>query len=774
MKKTFLFSMFLSAALFIGCNRENLDQEYVAPKEPPTELMGGAIIINHHPNVDIDRKNSFPEGRETSSTKVGAKSIEDGEQLRVNDYRFKLVSQMGTLHVKKNDKTYEAQASHVKILPEENGGYAFVSYNHKNTPNIGGLVVYKYTITGEQNLEEVAVDIEPVTSIETYYTQINAVDFDGQKLYIAGATDNPSILGFKREDPAFFMVMELDANKKFKPVDPRAIVQLTSYQTTSIRYYDNRIYITTGDGTGKSPGGLYIYDANDYKLVNTILGKQHARSVDTDENGIYLMQANHARITKYNLDGSGEKEIYNKTGEATQKDAKSEILAWGDYLFVSQNETGLRMLFNSNGEVNESLDAPNKDAECVGSDPNCWYAEEDVTNSVSMNSDLKKTSNGKTVQSDLLLLANGRQGLYWYDIVKDQSGKDRIVAGNNNSILKETGSANFVASKGNIVFVADGLGGLKVLYIGFNAGKEPPVAGDGCTDFMSYLYNGTSQASTLLPAGNSVFRANAHRITKQLFQFDLDGAYNVKAAADATLNYIDIKNETELFITYIHEGAGWKNALGYFVIPADANIDKDPVAEYNYWNTKIKPTMYTTKGSVNILNDEFTNGGIIFKYIRDVDKGGHMKTGNTYQIGSAGKKFKTGDRIVIFMCPDGWNSQNNRVEVTFDAGTSKQIFFMHKYFNEITNIPYATSYGDFNNVQMNSFYSADCRSMALCIEDWHITGTDVDFNDIIFSISDNLSHQEVSSFELPVWTIGEKIEGHSELNIVRTDEILKK
>jgi hypothetical protein len=304
-----------------------------------------------------------------------------------------------------------------------------------------------------------------------------------------------------------------------------------------------------------------------------------------------------------------------------------------------------------------------------------------------------------------------------------------------------------------------------VLYIGFNAGDTPPpVAGDGCQDFMSYLYNGTDQVTMLFPEEYSVFRSNAHSIVKQLFQMP-----TVEQAANNTLNYIDvIKDGTELYITYMSEGAGWSNALGYFEIPA--NIERTDKAEYNYWNSKIKSDMYKTVKGVNVLDDKH----IIFKNIRDKSKGGNMVAGNTYRIGGDGKTFKAGTRVVLFMCPDGWSSQNNRVEVTFNTGTTKQIFFMHKGFNKETKIPYASAYGKFEGVQMNSFYSADCNSMALCIEDWHIKGTDVDFNDIIFSISDNLNHEKITGFKAPKWAVGEKIEGSAGLVIVPTEDVLNK
>ena len=154
-----------------------------------------------------------------------------------------------------------------------------------------------------------------------------------------------------------------------------------------------------------------------------------------------------------------------------------------------------------------------------------------------------------------------------------------------------------------------------------------------------------------------------------------------------------------------------------------------------------------------------------------------MRAGNTYQIGGSGKTFKPGERVVLFMCPNGWSSQNNWVEVTFTRGTTKQIFFMHQYFNSSAglNISYSPLYSSGSNsfagVQMNSFYSADCRSMVLMVEDYHAQGSDVDFNDIIFSITDNLNNEEIKSFVPPIWAVGKKENG--ELSIFPSDDILK-
>jgi hypothetical protein len=112
------------------------------------------------------------------------------------------------------------------------------------------------------------------------------------------------------------------------------------------------------------------------------------------------------------------------------------------------------MLNKANGDVNMWLDRPGEDK------------DRHVTNSVFMNSDIKKNAQGQDVQTNMLMLANGEKGVYWYDIAS-AFGEDFIVASRNNSILGAPGlSTNFIESKGNIVFVANGLGGLKVLYIG--------------------------------------------------------------------------------------------------------------------------------------------------------------------------------------------------------------------------------------------------------------------------------------------------------------------
>ena len=337
------------------------------------------------------------------------------------------------------------------------------------------------------------------------------------------------------------------------------------------------------------------------------------------------------------------------------------------------------------------------------------------------------------------------------------------------------------------IFDPNGTNGNIVLKARYNC---PIVNATYCDDFMKFLFNATD-VTKLFPEKCSVFSDNtlytnyyatpvngsrnltytAKPIVQQLFSLP-----DRTTAKNATLNYIEItKDNTELYLTYIHEGAGWLNALGYFVIPA--SVANNDAAEYAYYNTEIKPNM-TSAG--NVLKQEY----MIFDYIADKNPVNQKPSVTAYQergqvtrIGGANKTFNIGDRVVLFMCPNSYNPTTKQVEVTFNpraAGNVKQIFFMHKYFNTQTGIKFNPALLDFAGCQMMTFYAASCESMVFCVEDIHGVDqyADLDFNDIIFTITDNVEGKAASSFTPPKWAIGENINDGTELEILTTDCLL--
>ncbi|MDR2038158.1 MAG: DUF4114 domain-containing protein [Bacteroidales bacterium] len=715
-----------------GCNKDNDDS---GKKDDATFILkNGSIIVNNDPDMKFVSANEFPEGmstesdfssdRKRSSLKSDPESETDG--LRGFDYRLKLVGKAATLVV--NGKT--TQATHVKIT--DDAQYAFVSYNTAKGLYGGGVVVYKITLSMAQSLDDIKADVSAVSIVEMPNADISAVDYFQGKLFITGSTIDPEF-GYKGDDnPAFYAVMELDAAYKFKNQDPLTITQLTSFDGTSIRVSNDRVYITTGDGTEGTNGGLYIFSATDNSLIKFIENKDHARSVDATGTHVFLMQAEPARVTMYDPDGNNETQIYRMDTEAQQKYAKSEILAWNGYLFAAENESGVRML-DENGAVIDRLSCPGQED-----------LEKHVTNSVAMNSDKKKNLQGSEVSSDMLLVANGEKGICWYDIMKVE-GKDRIVLCNNNNVLAEEGiSANFIASKGNIVFVANGEGGLKVLYIGFNEGTPPPPPFDACTDVKQYFNN----VQSFFPEGKSVFSSNIDAVNK-LF-----------SNPDDIPNEVEVLEDTKLFISFIWSGAGYKNALGFFVVPSvDGNGTLNPMSNKDYYDNYINKEgeLYTTSVTVKVFNRD--------KYgLFDNITSGVVPQG-TWQIqnyNTSDGKFKKGDRVVFFLVQNGWVSQNNRVEISSSAWA--QPIFMDHDINKSN--PGLWNYAQIGNaapdnfkaIQHNTFYSEACKSVVLFFEDKY-TGTDLDYNDIIFSISDdiieNSEQGDVLKIKKPKYTVDE-------------------
>jgi hypothetical protein len=245
---------------------------------------------------------------------------------------------------------------------------------------------------------------------------------------------------------------------------------------------------------------------------------------------------------------------------------------------------------------------------------------------------------------------------------------------------------------------------------------------------MLYLFNGDDT-----PEGESVFRDDAPYWIKTLFS-------DIKDVP----NYIEIKNSTELYITYHFEGASWHNSLGYFVIPA--TVPKNDADEIQYYKTVIEPVLCKKISTDVVLNNDY----IIFRDIADKSRGGSLQAPNMYRIGNG--TFNAGDRVVLFVVPNGWSSQNDRVEYYYED----EMFFTHTGLNldKDTGVgEFPPQFGDFTG-QYNTFFSADCKSIVVFFEDNHNADSDTDYNDMIFSITDNLTGDDIINLVLPKWAIG--------------------
>ena len=145
----------------------------------------------------------------------------------------------------------------------------------------------------------------------------------------------------------------------------------------------------------------------------------------------------------------------------------------------------------------------------------------------------------------------------------------------------------------------------------------------------------------------------------------------------------------EVFVTFIHEGAGYKNSLGYY-------------------------TYITADGPPATVYDEDIT--IIFPNVSYFYGGGELKSGDTVKIGT----FEAGTSI-------GWTLISNAYSTIFYGVTTG----LNKFYSENNLNPDASPYKQ-HIIQLDLD-----GEIVLGIEDLVRPGGDNDFNDAIFTVSSN-------------------------------------
>ncbi len=186
-------------------------------------------------------------------------------------------------------------------------------------------------------------------------------------------------------------------------------------------------------------------------------------------------------------------------------------------------------------------------------------------------------------------------------------------------------------------------------------------------------------------------------ISKDFYEFVNKALPNYKPVPEYRPHYLDdsldkdihVVEEGEVFVTFIHEGAGYKNTLGFYTYP-------------------------TVDGPPETINPEDIH--IIFPNVSYKGSGGGLLTGDTVNIG----KFTPGTSI-------GWVLVSNAYSTRF-RGVSGGIntFYSHDVLNP-DKAPYQQHF-----VQLH--YE---DQVVLGVEDLVRPGGDNDFNDAVFTITSN-------------------------------------
>lgn len=181
---------------------------------------------------------------------------------------------------------------------------------------------------------------------------------------------------------------------------------------------------------------------------------------------------------------------------------------------------------------------------------------------------------------------------------------------------------------------------------------------------------------------------------------DFPESKNVKAAKpelfeSATRKEIVLKSESDVYVTFISEGASLANTFGWYSYASGAKPANASAIQMN----------------------------LLFPHVSSRV----LRQGDRLRLGES--KFPAGTVIGFFLIIDGWD----RGEIHYDRET----FYTNFEFNP-------------NGEQQHVLYKhKELGDIVLSFEDvLTSTSSDKDYNDIIFTVTDNTTEAEVTNFDI--------------------------
>lgn len=529
------------------------------------------------------------------------------------------------------------RATHVAI---ENG-FAYVTYNVEGATSMGGVEVFDVNnITNPQIISQALFN----------GTDISAIAYSNQRVYLAEATTDD---GF--DTPAALEEIILEGEEL---TDNTNRIDLASYVATGVVVTDGMIYVTSGTSPDDDEGGLTIINQQTLEEIS-FEEFDDARDVGFNENSVVVMQGTPGRLRIYNKADGKFVESF-EPGGATIPESKSTIDVQSDCVYMAAGDEGLKVVDLKDGSTIYKLDAvvlENMDPELT------------PTNAVALN-------------QDMVLMANGEAGLYIATIGEE----DIEMLGFMNFAST---SANYVKSEDNMIFVASGSGGLKILeaiYYDPSAGSFLTFGGWGRRGGPEYLTDEPLEISDELIASiEEVFEERVDLTDARADFFESDNVRNTVLTEDA-----------EVFVTFVHETAGWRNALGFYTYPSDEPPE-------------------------TIDDVEFMT--VIFPNVSYQGGGGELYCGDRVNISRIVGEFTAGTSIGYFLIAQGWDSR--RYEVT------------NGLYRHNTDLVLNTEVEDDITQQHVLAWDADSEAFVLAFEDTRRDSwlCDKDFNEAIMLIT---------------------------------------
>lgn len=306
---------------------------------------------------------------------------------------------------------------------------AYVAYNMAGAKQLGAV-----------NIIDLSNRSKPKLISELVFTDsdVNGLAKSNDTLYITGATSSG-------DAPAFLRSIKLENGKLTSTVKS---VNLASFAGTSVTISSDIIYVTSGN-----TGGVTAFKRETLSpLANVTLHDARAVRVNPMSGLVHVLSGTPGLLSLFaqGLE-SLHKAVTIGNGLATAE-SKSTLEIYQDWSLVAAGEGGSHFYCNADGSL-------------LGSIPQVSHAglsaEKTVTNSASM-----AASGGADRVSKTLFTANGEAGVYRYSVSSATPDNTcaKVTLGEAGHLnLGASFSANAVYANKELVFVAAGLGGLKII-----------------------------------------------------------------------------------------------------------------------------------------------------------------------------------------------------------------------------------------------------------------------------------------------------------------------
>lgn len=525
-------------------------------------------------------------------------------------------------------------ATDVRIL----GDRAYVSYHRQGNTHAGGIDVIDISDPTAPGMLSYmgfdGIDINTL-AIDNYGTEAES------GIFLAGSSfKNGAVMLRVISEGGILSSTGIVETRLSKAFDDEKIPA----SANGIALSDYYIYMSAG----KSIGGTFQLDRQTYEIINH---EEYSDAKHVAVNGPYaddyqltLVAGDNAKLkvhqagTDRSLVNSWDLGVikHQNVAEPYLGKATLSIRAGENIAFIAMNSRGAKGI---NIETGEEVYSTPFDMLTTGN------------------------THGLAVDDKFIYLANSDDGLF-IGCLTEEGGIIEVQRWD----LGETGaSANMVQTDGDWVFVAKGGGGLKILRKVLN-GTYPSVCdwdesgAPTCAEETVLCEDLISDFLFTLPDGQNALINHPE--------------YFLNENREVVLT-----EEAEVSVTFVMEGAGYKNTFGYYT--------------------------YDVSNPPESVDDIKSSMRIIFANASAQGSGGSLQEGDLVNLGS----FDAGTVIGYFVIANGWNG----TEVTEGLAT---------YYS----LPALNRDGTQQSIML---YSESCGSLITSFEDKHTSGGDRDFNDIV-------------------------------------------